>query len=339
MRRKLFRDGIGFSLGFLALLAVASQLENPQLRDENMLAAFDQKEWSARQHDGPIVILTGGSNVAYAMDSQRLSESLDRECYNLSLHAGLGLKFMLDHAASVADRGDCVVIFPEYEHFLGGYHGGRELVALTTDVSPRSATLLDADHRIRMFPDWLIYQSSKLCRRTGLLHNPPTSPAYHRDSFSERGDAVAHWHLDAAPIIDVPLEKDAQSIDANAIAFLQSFVAEAKRRGISCVIMPPVHKRESFENRKPTIEAIAAALEEKDIGFAVPCESYAFPDDNFFDSPYHLLADGVAKRTELVAADLIASMGWQPSLIAKADVRVASSPKRLVSVVSDNDGN
>ena len=76
----------------------------------------------------PKLVLVGGSATAFGIDSSRLEKSLGMPVVNMSLHAAVGLKFMLYDVVERIANGDIVIVMPEYEQFCGKTANGGDLV-------------------------------------------------------------------------------------------------------------------------------------------------------------------------------------------------------------------
>lgn len=75
----------------------------------------------------PRIIFVGGSNLAFGLDSQRIKDSLNINVINYGLHAGIGLKYMVDDISTYARKGDIIVFAPEYSHFYSGLAYGESI--------------------------------------------------------------------------------------------------------------------------------------------------------------------------------------------------------------------
>ncbi len=53
----------------------------------------------------------------FGMRTKDISEKLKIPAYNLAVHAGLGLDFILDDAKKTLKSGDVVILPLEYNHF------------------------------------------------------------------------------------------------------------------------------------------------------------------------------------------------------------------------------
>ncbi|HVD61344.1 MAG TPA: hypothetical protein VNC11_10775, partial [Gemmatimonadaceae bacterium] len=63
--------------------------------DNNYLAAVLEKDRLIRNTPSPKVILVGGSNLAFGIDSKLMQDSLGLRVVNMGLYAKLGLRYML----------------------------------------------------------------------------------------------------------------------------------------------------------------------------------------------------------------------------------------------------
>src|SRR5678816_2773153 len=65
------------------------------VRDDSYLAAVLEKDRLIRNTPSPKIILVGGSNLAFGIDSKAIEDSLGLHVVNMGLYAKLGLKYML----------------------------------------------------------------------------------------------------------------------------------------------------------------------------------------------------------------------------------------------------
>ena len=114
--------------GALALAVVGSgiliSLYDTRASDNNYLAAVLEKDRLIRTTPSPKIILVGGSNLAFGIDSRMMEDSLHVNVVNMGLYAKLGLRYMLAQVKPYIRRGDIVLIVPEYDQFYGNYSEG-----------------------------------------------------------------------------------------------------------------------------------------------------------------------------------------------------------------------
>src|SRR6478672_545894 len=112
--KKLF-----IKIGLLALAviltgALASQYDVKKV-DNDYIAAVLEKDRLIRSTPSPKIILVGGSNLAFGIDSRMMEDSLHLNVVNMGLYAKLGLRYMLAQVKPYIRRGDVVIIVPEYD--------------------------------------------------------------------------------------------------------------------------------------------------------------------------------------------------------------------------------
>src|SRR5215212_5179389 len=112
-----------FKLLGLALAIILSGLligqYHTNLRDDSYIAAVLEKDRLIRDTPSPKIILVGGSNLAFGIDSHMLEDSLGVHVVNMGLYAKLGLRYMLAQVKPYIRKGDLVLVVPEYDQFFG----------------------------------------------------------------------------------------------------------------------------------------------------------------------------------------------------------------------------
>src|SRR5215212_3189169 len=92
--------------------------------DNNYIAAVLEKDRLIRNTASPKIVLVGGSNLAFGIDSKMMQDSLGLSVVNMGLYAKLGLKYMLAQVRPYIKRNDVVIVVPEYDQFYGEYANG-----------------------------------------------------------------------------------------------------------------------------------------------------------------------------------------------------------------------
>lgn len=67
--------------------------------------------------DRPKILFVGGSSTLFSIDTAGITKDLGRPVYNLGLHAGLPLQYLIDFAKKPAKSGDVVILIPEYGYY------------------------------------------------------------------------------------------------------------------------------------------------------------------------------------------------------------------------------
>jgi hypothetical protein len=158
---------------------------------------------------GRRILIVGGSNAAFGIDSELITKELGINCINLGLHAGLGLDFMLREAEHELRDDDIVVLTPEPMLSTTGIY---KLKSLAHSFYPPARSFYDRDLDIdfaihveqlkeRM---WAAIQTQQNMSSEGevqtsvgigkcgdRIHSAGAAP-YSREAFNSNGDHVAH---------------------------------------------------------------------------------------------------------------------------------------------------
>lgn len=86
----------------------------------------------------PRLLLHGGSNIAFGIDSEKLEKELSIPVINLGIHAGLGATFIIEDLKSIMQPNDLIILSPEY--FIG--KGDIMIQKRAIEVYPKSANYI-----------------------------------------------------------------------------------------------------------------------------------------------------------------------------------------------------
>lgn len=260
----------------------------------------------------PRLIITGGSNAVTGIDSGRLAAPFGLHPVNMSLHAGLGLRFMLDELRGEIAGGDVIVVAPEYSHF-SELLDGNQPVADILDLDPGAARHFRSPNQVltalRFAPQTFKAKLKRFVQSAtgGLPPGSPPDPVYHRGAFNECGDMISHLDL---PSRDISGDRDIMPLppDRNArraISCLNDFAAHAESRGARVLVFPPSVSEEHLNRNAENVAALEAMLrEELNVPLVAEPRRYAFRPEEMYDTKYHLNGEGRRRRTLLMIEDL-----------------------------------
>jgi len=291
-----------FGLMLVLVLAGLFALPNAKVRGSMVGAVPKKMSLDRKKIEAPKMLLVGGSNVSFGMDSAELSRELGMPVFNQGVYAAFGLKTMLDQSLRMVCGGDVIVVFPEYEQltnrrsFLGA---GEGQVAMLCEVDRRGLLDLSGEQWRLLFGDFLGYAQTKWMKPK-LWWDARALPWYAVDSFNGLGDVAAHKDVPRKGFATPGLWRE-PALDARIGADLRAFVEASKMR---VVFMPPAYAASAFDLNAEFIAALETAMRENGTPFAAPCERYRFDDELFFDSIYHLVYEAGKERAARVAEDL-----------------------------------
>ena len=192
MIRKFISEVILLLAIISSLCAFLKKLITTRIRDKNAyIATTLDKEKRLTELPFNKLIFVGGSNLTFGLDCKKISDSIKMPTVNMSVHAGLGLDFMLKETMASIKQGDVIILSPEY--YLGK-DGDRKLFAQLLDINPQASKYV-----INTFNDNIRLLVAELQRCvSGLFYTFITNPSpsvYEKNNFTEEGDMVGHLEI------------------------------------------------------------------------------------------------------------------------------------------------
>jgi hypothetical protein len=303
-----------FLIGLLVALAVTARLllvVGTRCADQqHFLAALNDKVRLLDTAPGARLVLIGGSNLLFGVDSSELQASLGRPVCNFSLHAGLGLEYPLWLALPRLRNGDLVVICPEY--FAAA--ANLEVLAQSALYYPEAAPFVAQ----RFGPlDQLRFHILCAQKAVGVLHSRfylalggnNRDPLFRRD-ISPQGDMIGHLDRPRPPgsLRDFALHPKDYS---GAVALIEEFAAQAQQKGARVVFAYPTVCQSFWTQNGEPIGDFANQLAGMRCPIINTPMTFVYPDSLYYDTAYHLTREGRQRRT----VDLLACL--QPFLNGK----------------------
>jgi hypothetical protein len=320
MKRFLLKSCIFLLFPLLALGWAKHSYRKVYPPEKNYYLAALDKLALVRTQASPRVIFLGGSSAAFGIDSGLIGERLGLHPVNTGLHAGFGLDFFLDTVEPFVRTGDVVVLAPEYEAFTKHFHADPEMFAhfVETDVSfmktlswRQSREVLDRGYALHL----------KKALRLAIGGHAPSQDlpleVYLRSGFNANGDFVSH-HGRPSSVVP-PARTSAWFVFKDelrtvaAIQYLNRFALSCRSKGASVFLAhPPLYDRvfnQSREHISRLDELLQRSLEVAMLD--KPADS-AFPLSHFYDSYYHLTAEGKRIHSEALASRLQTALARLP---------------------------
>ncbi len=318
MKQFLFRVSIFLAIQcVIALVLLTNFLSQSKL---GYLASFQDKLALLASHDQPSLIFLGGSNVAFGIDSQKLSQQTGYPVINAGLHSALGLDFYLAMADAYACQGDLVVVTPEWDLLSGNFQPNSAQLQQLLRESPVAWRLFLANQRLESttFLDQFglqeiayaiqhgtIFRSS--AAHSEMMNVARTPGVYSRLNFDEHGDFVGHHGLGTIQDIEsLPCRlKFNRSKYLQAAAKINELADRLRSRGASVVFAyAPLPECFNNEHEFELQQAHQFLTENLRVPVLHHPNDTSFPTDCFYDTIYHLNESGKTARTDLVASSL-----------------------------------
>jgi len=252
--------------------------------------------------DSPKIVLAGGSNLAFGIDSAKIQNELRIPVVNMGLQVGFGLGRIIDDISPFINSGDILLIVPEYEHFINCWNGSEPAYELIFDVKQYRLLYSSYYGLPNYFSHYLATHLLGIIQRINNTSNPL---AYSRDGFNEYGDYIKHLNMKNLPFTS---SNNIGSINRTYLNRFFQLIDDLSERGITAVLSYPSYEEQSFYNSAELIQELDIAFRTKrNILVISHPESYCFPTDYFYDMVYHLNSEERSVRTDQLIQDLQAS--------------------------------
>jgi hypothetical protein len=277
--------------------------------DADFNATTRDKQLLLENEPSPRIILVGGSNLIFGINSPEIERRTAYHPVNMGLNVGDGLAFMLSNVEPWLRPGDIVIVSPEYEMFGDFYNGLGPFLYAEAEHSPAvirrftRGNLLEVTNKGFIIAGGIFRYTVQQKGKTERQWIENKSHVFRRDAFNRYGDLVDHYSLPNrlkegfTTTILIDARATPRTI-SRAIEGLNRFGDAAARRGARVFYSFPPLPVDLFEKQRPATQQIEAALQ-KQLRFPIldtPGE-ITFPTDHFFDAYYHLTAEGAMKRT------------------------------------------
>ena len=268
--------------------------------------------------EGPKIVVVGGSNVAFGLDSALLEELLADKGFHYTvcpfgLYAAVGTSAMLDLSQNTLREGDIVVLaFEPSSETMSDYFGATAFWKCAENA-PELLLAVSQDKQAALFGNYIPYlQERYRIYTSGIL--PQVEGVYAKDSFNERCDLVFQRAGNAMPLgydTAEPVDLAAVSISEDFAQQVNEYCRAAAGTGARvCLSFSPVNRT-----------ALVGGIQESASAFFQLCNStfdcpvisnpnsYILDSGWFYDSNFHLNSAGAAVRTFTLAEDILAYLG------------------------------
>ena len=304
-------------------LALAIVWTVPEVTNFGLVSVLKHERLEALP--SPKIVLIGGSNLAYGIDSRMIEEATGCPVVNMGMNGYLGVRLLLEETRPSLQRGDIAVLAFEYDNFFKSVDGTPSALLGLVKSNPRVVSALSLGQRLSILGRVPQVAQQKVLRliaegvesgRVALVG------ARGRDGMSEireieslsgfnaLGDLNSHIGVTWPYGLEREIVSTADDIETQALVLMQDFTRDMNARGVEVLTSyTPLQAGAYAENR-----GVYEAIHERVSAMAplvAPSAPSAFVYDtsHFFDTVYHLNEEGRPLRTQQVIADLQSQFG------------------------------
>lgn len=271
------------------------------------MAAGQDKYRILEATKSPKIIMVGGSNLAFSVNSEKIEDHFGVPVVNMGLHVSVGLRFMLKEVEPYLGEGDIVLVFPEYGLFYNDFlDGSPETLGRLIKYCLECIKGLSTSRQY--FYSMTGAMDSVEQDLFGVFYKwrfPGTElmTAYSRSGFDRHGDQISHLDFEGGSLVP-PTMGPGAILDFNptALRIMNEFNDYSIRSNATAFLMFPgvpvtSYTPQQTENYRGLFDTLTAGLKMKILGSP---QDFVFPESYFFDTPYHMNRIGRDARTEII---------------------------------------
>lgn len=271
-------------------------------------SAIQRKFEKLKNTNEPKIIVLGGSNAGFGINTDLLEKETGYAVVNMGLHGGFGQLFNTEIAKNYIRNGDIVILAYEYGISDAIFEKFGDLNLIMCGINGnldmyKELPLKNIPEVLGNIPSYAKY---KIQKKIDL------SSVYSINSFDEYGNLIYKRDGSAMPDYENNVDEygglvygDTLLSEDNNFEYLIDLRKFVEKRGATIYFSAPTLLKNSYrgteENLLHYYEQIEQITEIKCI--SNPCD-YLFPIEYMYDTNYHCNDEGEIKRTELLANDL-----------------------------------
>jgi hypothetical protein len=300
-----------------------------------LLVSRDKNERLAALQS-PKIVLIGGSNLAYGVDSPMIEAATGCPVDNLGLNGFLGARYLFADSRPHLNAGDLIVIALEYDTYVSSANGRPDALFGVAKADPAALARMNWDQQLMVLETLSYIAQRKAIRMMGVAERvvlntlagrevrPPYFPGSgeelivagveQRAGFNSNGDIVSHLDMDlpfepfdGLDLTEVGLERD--TIDETV-----NFVRDMEARGVHVLLSFTPTARDYYDQHREFVEDVYRRLREG-VPEAIRSRpsAFLFERAQFFDTVFHLRREPRAERTQALITDM-ETLGFGTSL-------------------------
>ena len=309
MKKNILIFILAVILLFTPFVVVATSVfATPCQYDETFLGELKDKHTRLSSIKEEKIVLIGGSNLAFGIDSAKLQEYVEMPVVNYGLYATIGTKAMLDLSRSYIKNGDIVVICPETEkQTYSLYYNAHSLwQAMDCDFSIlKDVGFSNFGKIIAAMPQFAAEKRDFIRKNT----KPTPSGIYAKASFNEYGDIMVERPFNEMPKnydTSMPITLNTDLLDKEFIDYLNKYAAYCERQGAKVYFgFSPINADAIISPEEEIIEFYNSLKKELNFPLISDINDYILDSAYFYDTNFHLNSIGALQRTSLLADDLL----------------------------------
>tara|TARA_R110002167_G_scaffold206691_14_gene410787 strand:- start:7662 stop:9287 length:1626 start_codon:yes stop_codon:yes gene_type:complete len=292
-------------MGLLLLITYSALYLNPDYKKE-YVAGIIPKITKLKQVKVKKIVIIGGSNASFGIDTDLMERELGLPVINLALHGGLPIKYIVEQAKEYMNEGDILIFSKEYEGLKDRHWNVMNGIELS-----KVATYDWSQARI-LFSDRTLFETTisgifgtikRYIERYPVEGRKNITSVYDSRAFEKDnllGEYISGEY--GLKVEEHPLGM--LNSDSKILSGLKEYKLFFEKKGVQFYITPPVVIKGYFkeENVLPFWYSFS---ENTGIPLLNMDKKYTYDKRYFFNSHYHTNQSGRKLRTESLISDII----------------------------------
>jgi len=312
MRKFIFKVLTFCILFFSSLVVISVIYENIEIESNDYIKGMIKKHQLLDSIPSPRIIIAGGSNNAFGINSRLIEEAFELPVINLSIHAGLGTPFIIEEIQQGVRNNDIVILSLEY-----GLRDGDKFIKKVLPILPEikgyaknyfdSNFLLNIQSNVdhvsgKILQHLIMTLKNSLSQSNGI----EVSEIYHMNAFNKYGDVVAHIHEKSKlkkaqkndDLKDNSVNDNTEIENDKYFKLINNFKEVADSKGANVIFMFPTMAESYYEINSEGLKMYAEDIKKKvNIDIGNDTRSFVYKDSLYYDTPSHLTGIGRDLRT------------------------------------------
>ncbi|MEZ4801577.1 MAG: hypothetical protein R2797_02310 [Gelidibacter sp.] len=293
---------------------------NPQYKT-SYLAAISKKYKKLESVKSNKIVIIGGSNGAFGIDSDLMENELQMPVVNMALHGDIGIKYNLDFVKNNLKKGDILILTPEFNTLTRErWYGLKgDIIPTVITYTPSKLYIFLSDYK---FFSTAINGIMRSVKATWLESPfPKTADRYTvYDSRAFESDNIKDEFLNDIYKKDFVKEPVKFKKESLALDQLKAYEDYFKEKGVKLYINPPAALIDKF-----VVNDVEKFMDSLSTYTNIPLlgngKSYLYEKVNFLNTEYHLNNKGRKTRTQQLIKDI------------KKNNLIPSSPEKSMTAI------
>ncbi len=304
-------------LCLMPVLVLAAGLSLPDYYQDSYYAELSVMYNRLKQTQGKKIVVVGGSNVAFGLDSALMEQLLREKGYDYTvcpfgLYAAVGTGAMLDLSRNTLGPGDIVILALEPTTETMSAYFGATAFWKCAEAAPELLLALDGRKQEALAGNYIAYLQERWAIRASGIP-PKAEGVYAKASFNDRcdlsydrpGNILALGYDTAAPV-----DLGGVTVAPEFAQQVNDYCLAAEKAGATVVLsFSPVNRRALVGDEAGVGRYFDLCNDTFHCQIISDPNRYILDAGWFYDSNFHLNTPGALVRTCNLAADVLAYLG------------------------------